>query len=89
MTDTTIHTPADREPPLEAASTPSARPINSSHVIATGSSTALLAGVIQWASSWPLKSLDAATASDLAGLIVLIVGGVIAAYKSKMGSSKT
>lgn len=52
--------------------------VNSAHVIATGSTTALLAGVLVWLSSWPLKPLDATTAADLAGLLVAAGGGVMA-----------
>lgn len=89
MTDTTVHTPAGVEPPLEPAATPAGRPINSAHVVASSGTVAALAGLLQWASTWPLKPLDAATASDIAGLIVMCGAGVIAFLKSRFPASKT
>ena len=73
MTDTTA-----TDPTPAPASAPQ-RSVNAGHVVATGSTTALLAGVLVWISSWPLKPLDATTAADLAGLLVAACGGVMAA----------
>lgn len=49
--------------------------MNGTHVAATGGITAMLAGVLVWATHWPLQPLDTATALDLAGLIVSLFGG--------------
>jgi hypothetical protein len=84
MTDTTVQSAShSSEPALEASSTPSSRPINAGHMVATGSTTALLAGVLVWITNWPLKPLDASTAADLAGLIVAALAGLVAFVKSR------
>jgi hypothetical protein len=83
VTDTTTHIPPkpEDEPPV-IPPVQSPRPINAGHVIATGGTTAMLAGVLQWISAWPLKPLDAGTAADLAGLLITAVTAVITVLRS-------
>lgn len=52
-------------------------PINAGHVAATGSTTALVAQVLVYATHWPLQPLDAQTAMSIAGLITAGVGAVV------------
>lgn len=52
-------------------------PINAGHVAATGSTTALVAQVLVYATHWPLQPLDAETAMSLAGLITAGVGALV------------
>ena len=53
--------------------------MNSSHVIATGGVTAMLAQILVWLTHWPLQPMDQNTALAVAGLLVASVGGLAVA----------
>ena len=56
--------------------------MNSAHIVATGGVTAMLAGVLVWATHWPLQPIDSDTALNLAGLIVALGGGILALLRA-------
>lgn len=61
--------------------------MQSSHVIATGTTTAALAAILHWATTWPLQSMDANTSMAAAGLIVAAVGGfAVARFNRNRGN---
>lgn len=64
--------------------------VNASHVVAVGGVTAMLANLLVWATHWPLQPMDLGTASNTAGLLVALVGGltVMVSHKTK-GNANT
>lgn len=56
--------------------------MNSSHVMATGGLTVILTNVLVYLSHWPLQPLSVDEASSFAGLIIFVVGAVVARSNS-------
>jgi hypothetical protein len=55
--------------------------MNASHVSVAGI-TAMLAIVLVWGTTLPIRALDLPTASALAGLLVAATGGAVKLYQS-------
>ena len=61
--------------------------VQASHVMATGSATVMLADALQYLSHWPLQPLTPTQAQDFAGLLLVGVTGLIAAWRSSRAAS--